>query len=69
MTGVGLLHDEPIEEEFVVVDFDRLDGCPLTLLVELRWSNTEQSGSYMSGGRFVGTVEPFGLTQCDPTRG
>ena len=60
LTGVGLLHDELIEAEFAVVDFDHLDGCPLTLLVELRWSNTEQSGSYMSGARFVGSVEPLG---------
>lgn len=58
MTGVGLLHDEPIEEEFAVVNFDLLDGHPLSLLVEIRWSDIEQSGSYLSGGRFVGAVEP-----------
>lgn len=56
LRGVGFTHDEPFEADYAIVTFDLMDGDPVSLLLEIRWSNLER-GSYMSGGRFLGITE------------
>lgn len=52
--GVGFVHDEPFEAQYAIVSFDVMDGCPVSLLLEVCWSNIERGDSYMSGGKFLG---------------
>ena len=52
--GIGFAHAPPLEGEYAVISVDLQDGHPLSLLVEIRWSNVPRQGRYMSGGRFVG---------------
>jgi hypothetical protein len=54
LRGVGFTHDELFEGDYALVNFDLLDAGPVSLLVEIRWSNLESRQTYMSGGRFVG---------------
>ena len=57
LRGIGLLHDELLEGNHAVVTIDVLDGRPASLLLEIRWSNIERRGTYMSGGRFLGVSD------------
>jgi hypothetical protein len=56
LRGVGFAHDEPFEADYAIVTFDLFDEDPVSLLLEVRWSNLE-SDSYMSRGRFLGITE------------
>ncbi len=57
LRGVGFTHDEPLQADYAIVTFDLLDENSVTLLLEVRWSNLEESNSYMSGGSFLGIME------------
>ncbi|HUS40349.1 MAG TPA: hypothetical protein VMX74_12910 [Pirellulales bacterium] len=57
LRGIGFTHDEPFEGEFAIVTFDMIDATPVSLLLDVRWSNLEWGYAYMSGGRFLGIVE------------
>lgn len=57
LRGIGFTHDEPFEAEYAIVTFDLTDVGPVSLLLEVRWSNIERGFSYMSGGRFLGIME------------
>ncbi len=57
--GLGFTHDQPCNAVYALVEFDSLDVDPIRALLEVRWSNFEQSEEqYMSGGRFLGVVVP-----------
>lgn len=59
LRGVGFTHDEPLDTEFAAVTFDLFDSDPVTLLLELRWSNQRNgAGALMSGGTFCGIASP-----------
>jgi len=59
LRGVGFTHDEMLDAEFAVATFDLVDDEPVSLLLELRWSNLRQGGSpYMSGSTFCGVASP-----------
>ena len=57
LSGIGFTHDEPLMSEFVNVTFDRIDADPVTLLLYVKWSNSNQRLPHMSGGNFLGIVE------------
>jgi len=55
--GIGFTHDEPLDAGHAIVTFDLMGGDPVSLLLEVRWSNLDDTHSYMSGGRFLGVTE------------
>lgn len=57
LRGVGFTHDEPLVGDYAVVFFHGRRGDEVSLLLEIRWSNNENGGLYLSGGRFEGMVE------------
>ena len=58
LRGIGFTHDEPFEAHYAIVTFDLLDNNAVELLLEVRWSNRKTGLSQMSGGIFLGVVEP-----------
>ncbi|NIL96430.1 MAG: hypothetical protein GTO53_03415, partial [Planctomycetales bacterium] len=54
LRGVGFTHELLFEGDYALVTFDLMDVGPVSLLVEIRWSNRERGPTYMTGGRFVG---------------
>ncbi len=59
LRGLGLSHDEPLETNFAIVTFELFDGESVSLLLDVRWANLQRRFSYMSGGRFVGIIDPI----------
>jgi hypothetical protein len=57
LRGVAFTHDEPVRGDCAIVTFDLLDEEPVSLLLEIRWSNAWKGGSRLSGGRFLAVVE------------
>ena len=57
LRGVGFTHDEPFQADYAIVTFDLLNEDPVSLLLEVRWSNLERCNSYLSGGGFLGITE------------
>ncbi|NIP87326.1 MAG: hypothetical protein GTO03_17935 [Planctomycetales bacterium] len=58
LRGVGFTHEEPFEGDYALVTFELLDAEPISLLVEMRWTNLVRGRLYLSGGRFVGIPIP-----------
>jgi hypothetical protein len=52
-TGVGLLHDFPLENREVVVAVTTDAGRSVSLRIDIMWCKPCGEGWYMSGGRFV----------------
>ncbi len=58
LRGIGFTHDDQFEAAYAVVIFDDINEEPVSLLLEVRWSNLEQDDySYMSGGKFLGIID------------
>jgi hypothetical protein len=57
LRGVGFVHDEQLCGAYAIVTFDLLDAEPVSLLLEVRWSNLPRGCAYMSGGRFLAISE------------
>ena len=57
LRGVGFTHDEPFQADYAIVTFDLLNEDPVSLLLEVRWSNPQRCNLYMSGGIFLGITE------------
>ena len=57
LRGIGFTHDEPLHEAYAVVTFDLLDDPPVSVLLEVHWSNLQRGRAYMSGGRFLAVSE------------
>jgi hypothetical protein len=53
LSGVGLLHNMPLERQEVVVTFLREQGAPISLRTEIVWCAPCGEGWYLSGGRFL----------------
>ena len=56
LRGVGFTHDDSLPGHFAIVTFDLMNEQFVSLLLEVRWSNHREDGTYLSGGRFVGIV-------------
>jgi len=59
LRGVGFSHQEPLDSDYAIVQFDSLDGNAITLLLDVRWNNRKSGHWYLSGGRFVGVTRPI----------
>jgi len=57
LRGVGFTHDEPFLADYAIVTFDLSGEGPVSLLLEIRWSNLRRDYAYMSGGTFLGVTE------------
>lgn len=57
LRGVSFAHDESFQADYAIVTFDLLNEDPVSLLLDVRWSNLERCSSYMSGGRFLGITK------------
>lgn len=60
LRGVGFTHDEPFLADYAIVTFDLWGEGPVSLLLEIRWSNLGKNHAYMSGGTFLGITETPG---------
>jgi hypothetical protein len=56
-TGMGLLHDQVLSSDVVIVQLDLPDIGPQYLALDLRWTVRQTKYSYLSGGRIVGFVD------------
>jgi hypothetical protein len=59
--GLGLAHSSPVESDFAIVRFDLPPDEPVCLVVELVWSNRSENGSWMSGTRILGLIDPLAV--------
>ena len=66
LRGVGFKHDGPVEADYAVVTFDLLNDEPVSLLLDVRWSNLERGFRYLSGGRFIGIGDRHGIRRAHP---
>ena len=57
LSGVGLLHNMPLERQEVVIAFNRQDGAPIHLRAEIVWCRPCGEGWYLSGGKFLDARE------------
>lgn len=57
LRGLGFTHSNWFEGQFALVIFPQLDAQPLSLLMDIRWSNRELGCTLTSGGQFVGVVQ------------
>lgn len=57
--GLGLAHSSRVESDFAIVRFDLPPDEPVCLVVELVWSNRSADGSWMSGTRILGLIDPL----------
>lgn len=57
-SGVGLLHDQPINSNRVLLSFELLGGKTLSLVVQLTWCRYLGDFWHSSGGRPVCLVMP-----------
>ena len=57
--GVGLLHDQPITSNRVLLTFELLGGETVSLVALLTWCRYLGDFWYSSGGRLIGVVQPL----------
>ena len=56
LSGLGLIHDEPLPTTHGIITFD-VDDESSSLLIEIEWSYGGEDRSYRSGARFVGVAQ------------
>lgn len=61
LRGLGFTHDEPLESDYVITTFDLLNSGPVSLLLEVRWSNIRRGYAFLTGGRFRGITDDLAL--------
>jgi c-di-GMP-binding flagellar brake protein YcgR len=54
--GLGFLHDEPLSTRHALVTITAPEVEPAQFLVEVRWSQVQPTGDYLTGGQFLGVV-------------
>ena len=57
LRGVGFTHGQPLRGHYAIVTFDLMDGPPVSLLLEIRWSNVRKGDAKMSGGMFLAVAD------------
>lgn len=55
--GIGMVHDEPLEAESYVAEFDVMEENPIRLLLTVRWTKSLDEWSYRSGTQIVGLLK------------
>lgn len=60
LRGIGFSHTEAIRGHYAIVTFELTDDDPVSLLLEIRWSNVPSGGAQMSGGMFIGVTDTPG---------
>lgn len=56
LSGLGLVHDEPLPASLFLAEFDVFEPEPLRLVVELCWTEHLLPYSHRSGGRILGVA-------------
>jgi hypothetical protein len=57
LRGVGFMHEAPLRGHYAIVTFDLMDDSPVSLLLEVRWSNVRSGDARMSGGMFLAVAD------------
>ena len=57
LRGIGFVHEQALDANYVIVTVDLFDRGCISLLTEMRWSTECDPASYMSGGRFVALTD------------
>ncbi len=58
-SGVGLVHNQTINNRHVMFTFDLLDSESIALVAHLQWQHVETDGKYSSGWKFVEVRNPL----------
>jgi hypothetical protein len=56
--GFGLVHDERLEQGFVLLEIDFDGGEPLQLIGGVLWCELQENGRYFSGGKILEVASP-----------
>jgi hypothetical protein len=58
LLGIGLVHDEPLASDHLLLQFDIPGEEPVSLLLQVRWTKRTGRYSHCSGGRIVSVAAP-----------
>lgn len=56
LSGIGLVHDEPLPTHHAIVTFELVTDDSPSLLIEIEWTYGGEARPYRSGARFIAVV-------------
>ena len=58
ITGIGMVHDHPLEQDHYIAEFDVMQKEPIRLLLSIFWSRPIDDWSFRSGSQVIGLLRP-----------
>jgi len=57
-SGIGLMHEHPLEQDTVLLDFEAKNNVSIRFAAELLWCKQQADGRYFSGGKLTELATP-----------
>ncbi len=64
--GVGFAHELPLASGHAVIQFNLAAAEPIYLVLEVAWSHRQPDGSYVSGSKIMGVLDPTKSDSAGP---